>query len=56
MFENGMIVGAERHDPQCRDIECRGCECSRCTCCELWVPDDELITFGNGDRVCNDSC
>lgn len=49
MLENGMIVGAERHDPQCRDIEC-----SRCTCCKLWVPDDELITFSNGDRVCND--
>lgn len=49
MLENGMIVGAERHDPQCRDIEC-----SRCTCCELWVPDDELIAFGNGDRVCDD--
>lgn len=49
MFENGMVVGAERHDPQCRDIEC-----SRCTCCKLWVPDDELVAFSNGDRVCND--
>lgn len=49
MLENGMIVGAERHDPQCQDIEC-----SRCTCCKLWVPDDELVAFSNGDRVCND--
>lgn len=49
MLENGMIVGAERHDAQCQDIEC-----SRCTCCKLWVPDDELVAFSNGDRVCND--
>lgn len=54
MLENGMIVGAERHDAQCQDIECRGCECSRCTCCKLWVPDDELVAFSNGDKVCND--
>lgn len=49
MLENGMIVGVERHDPQCRDIEY-----SRCTCCKLWVPDNELITFSSGDKVCND--
>lgn len=53
MLENGMIVGAERHDAQCQDTEYRGCECSRCTCCKLWVLDDELVAFSNGDRVCN---
>lgn len=48
-IENGMIVGAERHDPQCQDVEC-----SRCDTCDQWVPDIEIAVFGNGDRVCND--
>lgn len=48
-IENGMIVGAERHDPQCQDVEC-----SRCDTCDQWVPDTEIAVFGNGDRVCND--
>lgn len=54
MIENGMIVGAERYDPQCQDTECRDCECSRCSCCSQWVPDNELTAFSNGDRVCVD--
>lgn len=48
-IENGMIVGAERHDPQRQDVEC-----SRCDMCDQRVPDTELVFFGNGDRVCND--
>ena len=48
-IENGMIVGAERYDPQCQDVEC-----SRCDTCDQWVPDTEIAVFGNGDRVCND--
>ena len=40
-IENGMIVGAERHDPQCQDVEC-----SRCDTCDQWVPDTEIAVFG----------
>lgn len=49
MIENGMIVGAERHDPQCQDVEC-----SRCDVCDQWTPDNDMVVFSNGDKVCND--
>lgn len=49
MIENGMIVGAEQHDPQCQDIDC-----SRCDMCDQWTPDNDMVVFGNGDKVCND--
>ena len=39
-IENGMIVGAERHDPQCQDVEC-----SRCDTCDQWVPDTEIAVL-----------
>ena len=35
-IENGMIVGAERYDPQCQDVKMQ-----RCTVChEMWPQGD----------------
>lgn len=48
-IENGMIIGAERYDPQCQDVEC-----SRCDACDQWTPDSDMVVFSNGDKVCSD--
>ena len=49
MLENGMIVGAESYDPQCREIA-QG----KCACCRQTIPVYELTEFANGERVCSD--
>lgn len=49
MLENGMIVGAERVDMQCREVE-QGF----CAHCKELVPVQELTAFANGERVCKD--
>lgn len=49
MVENGMIVGEEYHDPQCREID-KG----YCVQCKQLVPVHELIEFANGERICRD--
>lgn len=49
MLENGMIIGAESHDPQCREPQ-KG----YCVQCKHLVPVHELTEFMNGDRVCSD--
>lgn len=48
-IENGMIVGAESYDPQCREQKQ-----DRCTHCKQLVPVNELTEFLSGDRVCGD--
>ena len=48
MLENGMIVGAEKYDPQCRDVKER-----RCAICREWWPESSLIHYQEtGDLVC----
>lgn len=49
MLENGMIVGAESCDPQCREPQ-KG----YCVQCKQMVPVHELTEFANGERVCKD--
>ena len=49
MLENGMIVGAESCDPQCREAQ-KG----YCVQCKHLVPVHELTEFANGERVCDD--
>ena len=49
MLENGMIVGAESCDPQCREPQ-KG----YCVQCKQMVPVHELTEFANGERVCDD--
>lgn len=49
MLENGMIVGEESCDPQCREPQ-KG----YCVQCKHLVPVHELTEFMNGDRVCSD--
>ena len=49
MLENGMIVGAESCDPQCREPQ-KG----YCVHCKQMVPMQELTEFANGERVCTD--
>lgn len=49
MLENGMIVGADRHDPQQQDQELFRC----CKCGEM-VTFDEITSFSSGDDVCKD--
>lgn len=47
-IENGMIVGAEKYDPQCRDVKER-----RCAICKEWWPESSLIHYQEtGDWVC----
>ena len=47
-IENGMIVGAEKYDPQCQDIKMQ-----RCTVChEMWPQGDLTYYAGTGDYVC----
>ena len=47
-IENGMIVGAEKYDPQCQDIKMQ-----RCTVChEMWPQGDLTYYAGTGDWVC----
>ena len=49
-IENGMIVGAERYDPQCKDVKMQ-----RCTVChEMWPQGDLTYYAGTGDWVCPD--
>ena len=48
-IENGMIVGAESYDPQCREPQ-KG----YCVQCRQMVPVYELTEFANGERVCGD--
>ena len=49
-IENGMIVGAEKYDPQCQDIKMQ-----RCTVCrEMWPQGDLTYYAGTGDWVCPD--
>lgn len=49
-IENGMIVGAERYDPQCQDVKMQ-----RCTVChEMWPQGDLTYYAGTGDWVCPD--
>lgn len=48
-IENGMIVGAESYDPQCREVA-QG----KCAHCKQTVPVYELTEFANGERVCRD--
>lgn len=48
MLENGMIVGAEKYDPQCQDVIER-----RCAICKEWWPESSLIHYQEtGDLVC----
>lgn len=49
MLENGMIVGAESYDPQCKEVA-QG----ECAHCKQTVPVYELTEFANGERVCGD--
>ena len=49
MLENGMIIGAESCDPQCREPQ-KG----YCVQCKQMVPVHELTEFANGERVCKD--
>ncbi len=49
MLENGMIVGAESYDPQCREVA-QG----KCAHCKQTVPVYELTEFASGERVCRD--
>lgn len=49
MLENGMIVGAESYDPQCKEVA-QG----KCAHCKQTVPVYELTEFANGERVCGD--
>ena len=49
MLENGMIIGAESYDPQCREVA-QG----KCAHCKQTVPVYELTEFANGERVCRD--
>lgn len=49
MLENGMIVGAESYDPQCREVA-QG----KCAHCKQTVSVYELTEFANGERVCGD--
>lgn len=50
MLENGMIVGAEKYDPQCQDVKMQ-----RCTVChEMWPQEDLTYYAGTGDWVCPD--
>lgn len=47
-IENGMIVGAEKYDPQCQDVKMQ-----RCTVChEMWPQGDLTYYAGTGDYVC----
>ena len=47
-IENGMIVGAEKYDPQCQDIKMH-----RCTVClEMWPQGDLTYYSGTSDWVC----
>ena len=49
-IENGMIIGAEKYDPQCQDIKMQ-----RCTVCrEMWPQGDLTYYAGTGDWVCPD--
>ena len=49
-IENGMIVGAEKYDPQCQDVKMQ-----RCTVChEMWPQGDLTYYTGTGDWVCPD--
>lgn len=49
-IENGMIVGAEKYDPQCQDVKMQ-----RCTVChEMWPQGDLTYYAGTGDYVCPD--
>ena len=49
-IENGMIVGADKYDPQCQDIKTQ-----RCTVChEMWPQGDLTYYAGTGDWVCPD--
>ena len=46
MLENGMIIGAESYDPQCREVA-QG----KCAHCKQTVPVYELTEFANGERA-----
>lgn len=47
-IENGMIVGAEKYDPQCQHVRMQ-----RCTVChEMWPQGDLILYSGTGDYVC----